>query len=56
MSAIRTVAFIGLGQMGRPMAANLEKAGFTLRSHKHELYGICNQPDCEPGDTLIKPD
>lgn len=28
---IRTVAFIGLGQMGRPMAANLAKAGFILR-------------------------
>ena len=30
MSAIRTVAFLGLGQMGRPMAANLEKAGAEL--------------------------
>lgn len=29
--AIRTVAFIGLGRMGRPMAANLAKAGFALR-------------------------
>lgn len=28
---IRTVAFIGLGQMGRPMAANLARAGFVLR-------------------------
>ena len=28
---IRTVAFVGLGQMGRPMAANLAKAGFILR-------------------------
>ena len=28
---IRTVAFIGLGKMGRPMAANLAKAGFSLR-------------------------
>ena len=28
---IHTVAFIGLGQMGRPMAANLAKAGFELR-------------------------
>ena len=32
MSALRTVAFIGLGQMGRPMSANLARAGFTLRS------------------------
>ncbi len=29
--SIRTIAFIGLGQMGRPMAANLIKAGFVLR-------------------------
>jgi len=28
---IRTVAFVGLGQMGRPMAANLAKAGLALR-------------------------
>ena len=41
MSAIRTVAFIGLGQMGRPMAANLEKAGFTLRSHDLNGAGTC---------------
>jgi 3-hydroxyisobutyrate dehydrogenase len=29
---IRTVAFIGLGQMGHPMAANLVRAGFQLRA------------------------
>jgi 3-hydroxyisobutyrate dehydrogenase-like beta-hydroxyacid dehydrogenase len=28
---IRTVAFIGLGRMGRPMAANLARAGLALR-------------------------
>ncbi|HWT77515.1 MAG TPA: NAD(P)-dependent oxidoreductase [Candidatus Methylomirabilis sp.] len=28
---IRTIAFIGLGKMGQPMAANLAKAGFILR-------------------------
>ena len=26
-----TIAFIGLGMMGRPMAARLAGAGFTLR-------------------------
>ncbi|MCV7083272.1 NAD(P)-binding domain-containing protein, partial [Mycolicibacterium insubricum] len=26
-----TVAFLGLGNMGGPMAANLVKAGFTVR-------------------------
>ena len=31
VQSIRTVAFIGLGRMGRPMAANLAKAGFALR-------------------------
>jgi len=28
---IRTVAFIGLGRMGRPMAGHLAAAGFLLR-------------------------
>ena len=41
MSAVRSVAFIGLGQMGRPMAANLEKAGFTLRSFDLNGAGNC---------------
>lgn len=41
MSAIRTVAFVGLGQMGRPMAANLEKAGFALRSYDLNGAGSC---------------
>src|SRR5580704_2642184 len=30
---VRTVAFIGLGVMGRPMAANLAKAGFDVAGH-----------------------
>lgn len=29
---MRTVAFIGLGRMGQPMAANLAKEGFAVRS------------------------
>lgn len=41
MSAPRTVAFVGLGQMGRPMAANLEKAGFALRSFDLSGAGNC---------------
>ena len=28
----RTIAFIGLGTMGRPMASNLLKGGFTIRA------------------------
>jgi len=30
MSTIKTIAFIGLGNMGGPMAANLAKAGFAV--------------------------
>lgn len=30
---MRTIGFIGLGSMGRPMAANVMKGGFTLRVH-----------------------
>ncbi|MGA7986442.1 MAG: NAD(P)-dependent oxidoreductase [Burkholderiales bacterium] len=41
MTPVRTVAFAGLGQMGRPMAANLEKAGFTLRSYDLNGAGNC---------------
>jgi 3-hydroxyisobutyrate dehydrogenase len=41
VSAVRSVAFVGLGQMGRPMAANLEKAGFALRSFDLNGEGSC---------------
>ncbi len=41
MIPVRTVAFVGLGQMGRPMAANLERAGFTLRSYDLKGGGNC---------------
>lgn len=30
MSRIKTISFIGLGQMGRPMAKNLQAAGFNV--------------------------
>ena len=33
MQTVRTVAFIGLGIMGRPMAANLVKAGFDVAGY-----------------------
>jgi len=41
VSPIRTVAFIGLGQMGRPMSANLARAGFALRSYDLNGAGNC---------------
>ena len=31
------IAFIGLGQMGAPMAHNLLKAGFTVVGHDREV-------------------
>ena len=30
---IRTIAFIGIGRMGRPMATRLAAAGYVLRIH-----------------------
>ena len=30
MTSIRSIGFIGLGIMGKPMARNLLKAGFSL--------------------------
>jgi 3-hydroxyisobutyrate dehydrogenase len=38
---IRTVAFIGLGRMGRLMVANLVKAGFDVRSFDLNGSGNC---------------
>ena len=32
MSAISTIAFVGLGNMGLPMVRNLLKAGFRVRT------------------------
>jgi 3-hydroxyisobutyrate dehydrogenase len=31
-AAIRTIAFVGLGMMGRPMAGHLVRAGFTVKA------------------------
>ena len=39
--AVRTVAFIGLGLMGRLMAANLVRAGFEVRSFDLNGSGNC---------------
>lgn len=40
-NAIATVAFIGLGAMGVPMVANLEKAGFRVRTYDVNGKGNC---------------
>ena len=40
MSDDRTIGFIGLGQMGRPMAANLLKAGYQLRAYNRSAGRI----------------
>ena len=37
MSDERTIGFIGLGQMGMPMAANLLKAGYHLRAYNRSV-------------------
>jgi 3-hydroxyisobutyrate dehydrogenase len=39
------IGFVGLGMMGRPMAANLEKAGFAVQSY--DLSGTGNCRSCE---------
>ncbi|MSQ88047.1 MAG: NAD(P)-dependent oxidoreductase [Betaproteobacteria bacterium] len=41
---IRTVAFLGLGLMGRLMVANLERAGFNLRTYDLNGNGNCRFP------------
>jgi len=41
LKPVKTVAFVGLGQMGRPMSANLAKAGFAVRSYDLNGAGNC---------------
>jgi 3-hydroxyisobutyrate dehydrogenase len=41
---VSTVAFIGLGLMGRPMAANLRRAGYALRTYDLDGTGNCRSP------------
>jgi 3-hydroxyisobutyrate dehydrogenase-like beta-hydroxyacid dehydrogenase len=38
---VKTVAFIGLGRMGQPMAANLAREGFQVRSFDTNGFGSC---------------
>ena len=38
---MKTVAFVGLGVMGRPMSANLAKAGFDVRTFDARAKGSC---------------
>ena len=38
---MKTVAFIGLGLMGRLMAANLERGGYRVRSYDLNGSGSC---------------
>jgi 3-hydroxyisobutyrate dehydrogenase len=38
---VPTVAFIGLGVMGQPMAANLAREGFAVRSYDRNGSGTC---------------
>ena len=41
---MQTIAFIGLGRMGRLMAANLAKAGFAMRTFDLDGSGNCRSP------------
>mgnify|MGYP003704789727 CR=1 FL=1 len=47
-----TIAFIGLGQMGAPMALNLLKAGFTVMGHDR-VSKVADQ-FVHPYDRLLK--
>ncbi len=42
-----TVAFIGLGQMGAPMARNLMRAGYTVRGHDRDVRIAAQFSDCQ---------
>ena len=45
-----TVAFIGLGNMGLPMAKNLIAAGFTVRGH--DVVDVCRAAAADAGVEL----
>ena len=45
-----TVAFIGLGNMGLPMAKNLIAAGFTVRGH--DVVDACRAAAADAGVEL----
>ena len=47
---LKTIAFIGLGNMGGPMAANLVKAGFSVRGF--DLSELARKAATENGITL----
>ena len=38
---MKSVAFVGLGVMGRPMSGNLAKAGFSVRTFDAKVKGSC---------------
>ena len=46
---MNTIAFIGLGNMGGPMAANLAKAGFSVRAFdlSEDALEIAKSNGCE---------
>lgn len=52
---MRTIGFIGLGRMGQPMAANLAKEGFAVRSFDLTGSGTCGsaREAAEGADMLI---
>ena len=56
-----TIAFIGLGMMGRPMATRLAEAGFKLRLYDlsqkavSDFIGAHPSALARPGETFIVP-
>ncbi|MCF6292872.1 MAG: NAD(P)-binding domain-containing protein [Robiginitomaculum sp.] len=54
MSKIKIIAFIGLGNMGGPMAANLAKAGFDVRAFdlSPEAMQLAVKNGCKAADSL----
>ena len=45
-SALRTIAVLGLGHMGRPIARNLAAAGFTVRTWNRSGGAVDGAVDC----------
>jgi 3-hydroxyisobutyrate dehydrogenase len=52
---VKTIAFIGLGTMGRPMTENLAKAGFALRTFDARAPGTARsiRETVEEADALV---
>ena len=52
MSDIKTIGFIGIGNMGRPMATNLARGGYQVVAYDADGKWEIRTPKGKPGDYM----